>query len=165
METTKYKLSQGGIQIFPHHLQIPGNSKIGTKNLTIREHVMNRYAEFVEHWNIAISQATTSPSVTFAQLWINDPTFRGEMIAGLQAIGVGEPENILPSHLQELLLVCNVDEDKDIRPLIFRLHSDAPDPKMKGERMKDGQTSTLAPLTPQNTWPSRFLKTLKRGRG
>ena len=165
METTKYKLSTGGIQIFPHHLQIPGNSKIGTQNLTIREQVMNNYADFVGHWNIAISQATVNPSVTFAQLWINDLTFRTEMMAGLKAVGVEEPENILPSHLQELLLICNVEGDSDHRPLIFRLHSDAPDPKMTGEKMRSGPTSNLAPLTPRDTWLQSFLKTVKQGRG
>ena len=164
METTKYKLSQGGIQIFPHHLQIPGNAKIGTQNLTIREQVMNRYADFVEHWNIAISQATVNPSVTFAQLWITDQTFRAEMIAGLKALGVEEPEMILPSHLQELLLICNVEGDSDVRPLVFRLHSDAPDPKRMGQGMKDGKPSTSGPSTPQNTWHQRFLTTLKQGR-
>jgi hypothetical protein len=162
METTKHLTSQAGIQIWPHHLHIPGSPKVGTQSLTIREQVMSKYAVFVQHWNIAISQAATEPGASFAQLWINNPTFRGEMTQGLQAVGVANPDEVLPSHLQELVLLCNVEGDPDIRPLIFRLHSDAPDPKkLMGQVMKDGDNSNLAPLTPPSIWQRLFSKTPK----
>ena len=84
------------------------------------------------------------------------------MTLGLQAVGVAEPEEILPSHLQELVLLCNVEGEPDVRPLIFRLHSDAPDPKkLMGPTMKDGQNSDLDPLTPPNIWQRLFSKTPK----
>lgn len=148
----------GGIQIFPHHLQIPGNSKIGTQNLTIREQVMGKYADFVGHWNIAVAQASQNPTLTFSQLWINDETFRGEMTAGLVCLGVDSPENILPTHLQELLLVCTVEGSADLRPAIFRLHSDAPDPKAlePKNQTKDGQTLGSKRLTPWNILGLKF---------
>jgi hypothetical protein len=123
---------------------------------------MSKYAVFVQHWNTAISQAALDPGASFAQLWINNPTFRQEMSLGLQAVGVAEPEEILPSHLQELVLLCNVEGDPDIRPLIFRLHSDAPDPKkLMGQAMKDGQNSNWDPLTQPNIWQRLFYKTPK----
>lgn len=160
METKQPENTAAGIQIFPHHLQIPGNAKVGTQNLTIREQVMGRYAEFVKHWNIAVSQAAQNPTLTFAQLWINDSTFRGEMSEGLQCLGVPEPENILPSHLQELLLVCMVDGSSDVRPAIFRLHSDAPDPKTL-ESKTTSQNLDSKPLMPLNILGRLLSKTPK----
>lgn len=160
METKQPETTQAGIQIFPHHLQIPGNAKVGTQNLTIREQVMSRYAEFVGHWNIAVSQAAQNPHLTFAQLWINDVTFRGEMSDGLKCLGVAEPENILPSHLQELLLVCIVEGSQDFRPAIFRLHSDAPDPKIQ-ESKTTSQTLDSKPLTRLSILGQLFSKTPK----
>ena len=146
--------TSSGLLLFPNHIQIPGNSKVGTQNLTIREQVMTRYREFVQCWAEAVSFAAQAPNLTFSQLWITNEGFRAAMVEAMEAVGVDEPENILPSHLQELLMICTVEGEGDVRPALFRLHSDAPDPKILGELLK----------TPQKTPDSRKLESPKSSR-
>lgn len=112
---------------------------------------MSRYQSFVEAWMLAISVAGESPTATFAQLWIYNTSFREQMSLALEHLDVLEPTEILPSHLEELLMVCRVEsEPGDLRPALFRLHADRPDPKKVGELM-------AAPLTNKNSKPSESL--------
>ena len=125
--------------------------------MTIREAVMRDYAKFVKFWGVAIGEASANPTATFSQLWINNSAFRENMAMALESLGVKDPESILPTHLQELLMICVVDGEQDIRPAIFRLHSDAPDPKTMGELLNPPQMKTSKPsespkLSLWNTW-------------
>lgn len=131
-----YKASATGIQVFPKHLQIPGNKAAKLPNVIVREQPMAKYRVFVERWMEAVTLTTEAGSATFAQMWIFNDDFRALMTEALEAVGVLTPSLILPSQLEELLMVARVEDDPDLRPLLFRLHADRPDPKIIGEILK-----------------------------
>lgn len=118
----------------------------------------------MECWLIAMGLTVDSPNSTFAQLWINNPDFRSTMEEALNHLGVTEPESILVSHLSELLFDCPIEGERDVRPALFRLHSDSPDPKAIGEILKSPRMkksllkSESANSNPSPTFAQRFYK-------
>lgn len=156
MTEQKYSTTtQGGMQIHPTHILIPGSSKLGTVNQTIREQTLTRYTEFLAHWEIAMAQCYSDPSISFVSLWVHNETFRAELTAALAAIGLERVEDLKPVQLSELVLSCRTDDDErgDIRGAIFRLHQDTPDPKTLA------QTETTEPQS--STTPSPWSTLLQ----
>lgn len=120
--------SEGGIQIHPHHLMVPGCRALGTENISIREQTLETYSEFLSHWEVAMGQCTQQTDASFTYLWLHDSVFRVSITEGLKVLGVVSPEKLRPVQMSELLLICSCDDDDngDLRGAIFRLHSDSP---------------------------------------
>jgi hypothetical protein len=151
-----FKTTDSGIQLHPHHIFIPGASKLGMAPITIREQTLARYAEFLTQWEIAAAQSVNNPTGSFASLWVHDAPFRSAMTAALAAVGVDEPEKLRVGHLSELLLSASLEGDS--RPLIFQLHSDSPDPKVLGAMVETTQQTKTPP--PSTFW-TRFTGRLR----
>lgn len=149
----------GRIQIHPGHILIPGNTKLGTQNQTIREQTLASYSEFLTNWNIAMAQCYADPSVSFASLWVYNEAFREHLTLALQAVGLDRPQDLKPCQLSELVLLCHTDNDEqgDNRGAVFRLHQDVPDPKtptpqQEGEMKKAPDSATLSPWNTFRQW-------------
>lgn len=153
MEHKYSTTTQGGIQIHPSHILIPGSNKLGTVNQTIREQTLASYMEFLGHWEVAMAQCYSDPSVSFVSLWVHNSVFRDELTQALAAIGLERPEALKPVQLSELVLTCRTDSDEgtgDIRGAVFRLHQDTPDPKALAQTQED---ETEPPNSPTfNPW-------------
>lgn len=146
--------STHGIEIHTSHLVIPG-SRVGTPTITIREQPLATYATFVTAWKLAMAQATKAPTATLPQLWVKDAVFRGHLSEALEAVGVREPAtSLLPNHLIELVLTASAGDD-DTRGLIFRLHSDRPDPD---PLPPDPKGQPRPPSTKPLSWFTRLLR-------
>ena len=118
---------------------------------------MRAYAEFVKLWGVGIGAASEHPDSSFSQLWISNSSFRDAMSQACNALGIDDPDSILPTHLQELLMICVVDGQPDIRPALFRLHNDAPDPKAMGQMIAPTQKSTKPLKSPSRSlWSTLF---------
>lgn len=153
MDTTAH-----GIQIHTGHLYVPGDTKLGIKALTIREHCLNDYAEFVRLWSVGASRSVDHPQGTLTSLWVLDPVFREQMTLALGALGVTDPGSLKVTHLMEMLLMATVEGSTDTRPAIFRLHEDAPDPKLLGgtdPRRRPESQKSRGPFT----WSPKFFTT------
>lgn len=119
-------LSLGGlIEIHKGHLTIPGDPPI-----VLYEQTLEKYSEFLKHWNVAISECLKDQGASIAHLWAHSEVFRLGIILALRAIGLEHPENLKPIQLEELVLTAQTIDSEDRRGLIFRLHSDIP--KMLG---------------------------------
>lgn len=146
-----------GISIFPSYVQIPGSERLGTKNITLHELSLDRYCEFLKYWEVGVQQALADPGASFSYLWLHSPTFRDSMVQALQVVGIEQPGNLKPAHLEELLLLAQTEDDpSDCRGVIFRLHQDIP--KFPAPT---GIAQTEQPTQIQSaTWLSKYFPTL-----
>ena len=153
--------SINGIQIHKGHIFVPGDSKLGIKALTVREHSLNAYAQFVKAWSLGAARSVDYPQGTLTSLWVLDASFREAMTEALGHLGIVEPGTLKVTHLMELLLVCNVEGSQDSRPALFRLHSDMVDPKLLGQ--VQGTAPRNLPSSQRlggfGTWLAKFSKT------
>jgi hypothetical protein len=120
----------GLIEIHKGHLVVPLGTPEGSKSLIIHEQTLEKYAEFLKHWNTAIAECLKDQGASVANLWAHSEVFRLGITLALRAVGVENPQELKPVQLEELILTAQTIDSDDRRGLLFRLHSDVP--KMMG---------------------------------
>lgn len=129
--------------------------------IIIPEQPMSAYEQFFIFYTAAISVLTdeANQNESFVQLYVNNPTFRKNMLSALQAVGVERPERLPPTALKQLLLARPGDDGKMLPGYLFSLHNEvAPSPKAKPAKMSRRKLSPVSIL--RGWWQSISLKTL-----
>lgn len=113
----------------------------GADPVLVQEQPLSKYREFLRSWEAGIAVSVENRTASFSSLWTHSDRFRVSMVQALAHLGIEDPERFTPSVLEQLLLIHNdPDHPKDLRAALFKLHQDAPNPKMIG-----AQTATPHP--------------------